>query len=362
MNSLSRRTVLAGTASAAAATLVAGRASAEGTDNPTNTVPETLARTLSAPEGKAEAAFPLSHLSVSWTGQQTGAGVRLRTAAGWQEWQEAPGCCTGRDDLPADSQYSLIAAPGVVGYELALPAGATAGRVTELNTVDGPRRAVKQVPSRNPVPRSPYLSRSKWGADESKRFDSTGKEIWPPAYFPVQTLTVHHTAGINNDPDPAATVRAIYHEHGIGRGYGDIGYHLMIDEAGRVYEARYSGADPFPVFGQISPEGLPMMVNAGHAVGFNAGNIGVCLLGHFNKQLPTRAAQRSLVYVLAALSVLCDLDPDGTTNYVNPISGAKKTVNTISGHRNWGATDCPGHLFYPELARIRAEVAALTGR
>ncbi len=46
--------------------------------------------------------------------------------------------------------------------------------------------------------------------NESYRFAPDGSEIFPPAYFDVQTLTVHHTVTANNDADPAATVRAIY--------------------------------------------------------------------------------------------------------------------------------------------------------
>src|SRR5438045_2671376 len=37
------------------------------------------------------------------------------------------------------------------------------------------------------------IPRVDWGADESLRYDSTGKETWPPAFYPVQKLIVHHT-------------------------------------------------------------------------------------------------------------------------------------------------------------------------
>ena len=94
-----------------------------------------------------------------------------------------------------------------------------------------------------------YLSRAGWGADESLRFEPDGTEKFPPAFFDVQTLTVHHTVTANSDPDPAATVRAIYFFQCITEDFGDIGYHLLIDQAGTVYEGRYSGPDPLPVFG-----------------------------------------------------------------------------------------------------------------
>jgi hypothetical protein len=52
----------------------------------------------------------------------------------------------------------------------------------------------------------------------------------------------------------------------------------------------------------------------------------------------------------------------GITDYVNPISGVTATVSTISGHRDWAATQCPGNLFYPQLPRVRTDLAALLGR
>src|SRR5439155_10156344 len=55
------------------------------------------------------------------------------------------------------------------------------------------------------------ISRAGWGADESLRFDSTGKEIWPPAFYPVQKVIVHHTATQNSDPAPTATSRSTHY-------------------------------------------------------------------------------------------------------------------------------------------------------
>jgi hypothetical protein len=64
--------------------------------------------------------------------------------------------------------------------------------------------------------------------------------------------------------------------------------------------------------------------------------------------------------VLRVLTAACGLDPTGTTEYVNPISGATATVDTISGHRDWDAaqTECPGDQLHPLLPEIRSRVAA----
>jgi hypothetical protein len=181
-----------------------------------------------------------------------------------------------------------------------------------------------------------YLPRACWGADESLRYDSEG-EIWPPEYSPVQALTVHHTVTANDDPDPAATIRGIYGYHTVDQGFGDIGYHFLIDEAGRLYEGRWSGPDGIPghrADGQV--------VTAGHVLGYNTGNIGIALLGDFTDRAPTAAAWRTLTLVLAGLAGLHGLDPLSTVHYVNPVNSATKDVDAISGHLDWLATECPG--------------------
>lgn len=205
------------------------------------------------------------------------------------------------------------------------------------------------------------VRRAGWGADESFRFDANGNEILPQAYFPVQTLTVHHAVTSNNDASPAATVRAIYRDQAVTQTWGDIGYQLLIDRHGTIYEGRWSGTDTTPVFQGRQGNG-PRMSNGAHVGGFNAGNVGICLLGDFTATQPTAAARTSLVKTLAGLAHLTGLDPLGTTNYVNPISGAKKTVPTIAAHREWSATACPGDAFYPHLPGVRQDVAAYLER
>ncbi|MEX1073013.1 MAG: peptidoglycan recognition family protein, partial [Chloroflexota bacterium] len=200
------------------------------------------------------------------------------------------------------------------------------------------------------------IPRSGWGADESLRFDDAGDEQWPREYFPVQKLVVHHTAGRNADPDPAATVRAIYYYHAVTRRWADIGYNYLIDEAGRVYEGRYArdfwnGAIP----SSDNPAGLG--VAAGHTKYFNQGSMGIALLGTFTSQAPTPAARLSLVRMLAWASAKYGIDPQGSGMYVNPQSGHSQWSNNIGGHRDYASTSCPGGVVYSQLPSIRAEAA-----
>jgi uncharacterized protein with LGFP repeats len=203
-----------------------------------------------------------------------------------------------------------------------------------------------------------YLSRAAWGADESLRF-SGGVEIWPAECYPAQALTVHHSGFMQPNPDQAAKVRAIYHSHAVVQGWGDIGYHLLIDDAGTVYEGRWNGTDGLPVFGPDGTSGSPLVNTGGHALSYNTGNIGVCLIGDFTAGTPTAATQTALVNVLAGLARICAIDPIGLVSYVNPVNGATRSVRGVSGHRDWNATACPGNAFYPVLEDIRVRTAAL---
>ena len=201
------------------------------------------------------------------------------------------------------------------------------------------------------------ISRAAWGADESLRFDGAGDERWPREYYPLQKLVVHHTAGRNQDPNPAATVRAIYYFHAVTRRWGDIGYSYLIDEAGRVYEGRHSrdywnGTIPT----SDSLDGLA--VAGGHALHHNQGTMGIALLGTFGTRAPTAAARASLVRMLAWASAKYHLDPRASSTYTNPLTGIKRYVPNIAGHRDYQATACPGGVLYGLLPTIRNDVAA----
>jgi hypothetical protein len=278
--------------------------------------------------------------------------ARLRTAGGdWGPWRELRGCPAGDAQGRADV---LVRVTDADELEVELPGGGTATRIDTLGgEVIGTRAAeADEATIAGRGIGAKYLSRAAWGADESLRFDENGVERYPTDFFPVQTLTVHHTV-TDLGGDPIETMRAIYYSHTIAQDFGDIGYHLLIDPAGRVYEGRHSGDDGLPVFDRDL-----RMSNAAHVGGFNAGNVGVALLGDLTDAGPTAAATRTLVDVLAVLAAVCRIDPLSKVDYVNPLSGATATVDAISGHRDWLATECPGNTFYPMLADVRRRVAA----
>jgi hypothetical protein len=202
------------------------------------------------------------------------------------------------------------------------------------------------------------ISRAGWGADESLRFDSTGKEIWPPAFYPVQKVIVHHTATQNGDANPTATIRSIYYYHAVTQAWGDIGYNFLIDEAGNVYEGRYSrqyAPGESPTGQDLNGDG----VTAAHAQGYNSGTVGIALLGTLTNQDATPAARSALERLIAWIDSSHGIDPQGSALYTNPVSGVQATFPNIAGHRDVAATECPGVSFYAMLPTIRSDVANL---
>lgn len=359
---MSRRRILLSAVAAGAAVGLPSQAAATATGRAlAGTVPETLAA-FSGPGRMLDApGFAIGHLGVAWSGPRLGGSLRFRTAPGWGPWQPlVPGDSSGTGRSTA-----LVPAGGAIAYQVTPPPDAGEVELVAINTTDGPPVRRPAVTGAAAADRPAdfartfrYVDRAGWGADESLRFAPDGTEIFPQAYFAVQTLTVHHTVTANVDPDPAATVRAIYFFHTLTQDFGDLGYHLLIDQNGAVHEGRYSGPDSTPVFQGRIGDG-PLMCNAAHVGGFNAGNVGVALLGDLTGTQPTAAARKTLVQLLAVLARITDVDPLGQVDYVNPISGATRTVPAIAAHRNWSSTACPGDAFHPELPAVRTDVARL---
>lgn len=183
------------------------------------------------------------------------------------------------------------------------------------------------------VPQPVVISRSAWGADESWM-------DWTPEYAPVDKIMLHHTAS-GGDSDPVAEVRAIYYYHAVVRGWGDIGYHFLVDKFGNIYQGRYGGDD----------------VIGGHTYGWNTGSLGVSVLGCYDSS----ACSAPQGVTDATLSAIADLaawtasrrwlDPRAWRDFDN----GDDTVSTyvLSGHQDYAATACPGDRLYAQLLYLR---------
>jgi hypothetical protein len=385
---VSRRIVLAAGGGVAALAPIGFALDASADDAPADSgrpVPRTLVRRSRRASGGrtvSKTEFPLTHLGVAWTAAK--ATVRVRTAAGWSDWRPARGCVTGSDSADTDRPggNALLAVAGATGYEVQVDGGSVS--TVELNTHDGPRRTTTAASREFPhgarkgyrMPR--YLPRAGWGADESRRVTTT-----PLSFHTPVTLTVHHEGAAYDSTRQLEHVRALYEFETTpaaegGAGLDDLGYHMLIDTAGTVYEGRWSGDDRVPVFGPGFGKRKPQMVNGAHLAGFNAGNIGVCLLGDYSTAPVPKAVYRSLTLVLAGLAAVARLDPRGTTRYVNQADLADPTrtdpprtatVRTISAHRDWheanpqaGETLCPGDGMSLRMEALRKDVATVLKR
>jgi hypothetical protein len=312
--------------------------------------PRTLAARTHLDGRPVDPEFPIDVVGVLWEGSGddgTGA-VRFRHDGRWGAWQPL-----GEDGAEVDGRFAsaLVPAHDADAYQVRVPAGRAGAQGVAINTTDGPRRRSGPQPATAGAATA-VVTRAQWGADESLRFDASGNETFPPTYFPAQKLTVHHTDTVNGDPDPAATVRAIYRYHAIDRAFGDIGYHYLVAEDGRVFEGRWSGTD-----GDPAHDAAGDVVTAAHVGGWNSGNVGVALLGTLTSQGPTASARSSLESILTDLAGRHAIDPQGSGTYTNPVNGATWNGPNIPGHRDFAATECPGGALYPQLPSIRSAVA-----
>lgn len=273
-----------------------------------------------------------------WTGAGTGA-VDLRVVGGELENLEAE---------------LLTAVPGL----------AEVGEVVEA-VVEDPVGAVGDLvegliaPPASPgapVGVAPVIAApSAWG---SPGFDAgvAGCEAGPRT-APLALGVVHHTVLANgySPEEVPAMIRSMYYAH-LGRGFCDIGYNVVVDAFGRTWQAR-SGPVGAAVIG-------------GHASGFNTGSVGIALLGQFQPgasppaAAPTDAALGAVADYAAWQFRQHGVDPASTATIVAGSGSPRYPEGTavalprLVGHRDVGATACPGDYVYDRLDEIRAAVAA----
>jgi len=142
-------------------------------------------------------------------------------------------------------------------------------------------------------------------------------------------LTVHHSAeyaGLLRRASADQTSRAIrniqrYHVE--QKNYGDIAYHFLIDPSGRVFEGR------------------SLRWQGAHAGGTNnVHNIGVCLLGDFDRESPSRASLAALETLVTQLRSRYGISSKGVVGH-----GELKTTACPGRHlRSWPMTYRGGRL------------------
>ncbi len=166
-----------------------------------------------------------------------------------------------------------------------------------------------------PIGSAHVISRSHW-----TRFGPVSSRI--NSMNGINRITVHHegwtTVWFEDETSTAARLELIRKVHVRDRKWGDIGYHFIIDRAGRVWEGR-----------NLNHQGA-------HVRGNNEHNIGVMLLGNFDKQRPTDPQIASLISTLKSL-----------------MHKYHVTTSRVFTHQEITPTACPGSTLQPKMVVIR---------
>lgn len=197
------------------------------------------------------------------------------------------------------------------------------------------------------APEQPVIrDRASWGAAPARGEPSLADR--------VVLGFVHHTAQSNNysPGDVPAILQGIQAYQMDVRGFSDMGYNLMVDRFGTIWEGRSGGVDATVIGAQ--------------AQGFNSGSFGVGLIGDFSAAAPADAMVDALVDLLAWKFDVHHVDVTGEVERVSGgsnryASGAAVRLDTLSGHRDGQSTECPGGLVYDLLPALRSRVADQQG-
>ena len=200
-------------------------------------------------------------------------------------------------------------------------------RVRDYNRrSDAPAASAKPVPV-TIAPAKPvtlaapkwYVPRASWAVQKIHIERTTPMGVKP------FRITVHHSAdiqlpdGTRETGDAVALLRFVEDSHvkGIGKNepFACIGYHFIIAADGKVYEGR------------------PLQYQGAHSTGDNnIGNIGICLLGDFDKHEVPAVQKQRLAEVLNRLCTSYAITPSRTT---------------VLCHKDFKATACPGRYLEP---------------
>jgi N-acetylmuramoyl-L-alanine amidase len=295
--------------------------------------------------------------------------VRIQTATGWGEWQAlSPNDEFADPNAPANQATSTMISTDIPATawqaQIMLPPNSVS-YVTQISAItmntllpNATRRILPSAAFSSPNgSKPPIVARTTWGDSELAAWDQraangeTTDATWlpEPAEIAKPTMiTIHHTATPNDalGSDWAARVRSIWRYHTITHGWGDIGYHFLIDPNGVIYSGRLNG---------VRDNGT--VIDGAHVLGYNRANIGISMMGTFSDVAPTTAAQNALNSLIAWITTTYHITPNTTAYYAYK----NVTLNTIVGHRDIGTTTCPGGVLYDLIPSIRVTAAINTG-
>lgn len=230
------------------------------------------------------------------------------------------------------NRRELIGGGLLLGAGLLLGGCAGSGRsgVSRLPGPLWPDQVVANKPSPAPQPRTPQPAYTVQPDGVIPRRAWTGAGPIMALANPmngISRITVHHDAmnsyGMRSEADAAARLNKIRQMH-VGRGWADIGYHYIIDPAGRLWEGR------------------PVQLQGAHVSDTNEHNLGIMVMGNFDEQRPTSEALATLDGFLA----------DRMRAYRVPLS-------RVYTHQELKPTACPGRSLQAYMLDTRARTGRL---
>jgi hypothetical protein len=176
------------------------------------------------------------------------------------------------------------------------------------------------------LPHLQVLARSNWKAKSTIKSRTT-----PQPLSKIFRMTIHHSgepAGISTTSKwgTSREILRIQRYHQREKGWADIGYHYIVDRAGRVWQGR------------------PVSYQGAHARGdANRGNIGIVVLGNYStgKQLLNKAQRDGLKLLVLKLGQYFSI----------PSTRLYTHAEILPGH-----THCPGPKLTAYARTLRAEL------
>ena len=158
----------------------------------------------------------------------------------------------------------------------------------------------------------------------------------------INHCIIHHSAGNTQDTNYTNIIRNIYLLHTQSNGWDDIGYNYLIAKNGQIY----GGRDPLD-------EGDEDNIQGAHFCGKNSGTMGICLLGNYEVDTPSRSLIQSLEQLLTWKLYKDNLSALDST--IHPLNGSEY-VATIGQHKDGCSTLCPGKNTSSAIKSIRSNV------
>ncbi len=281
--------------------------------------------------------------------------VRFFEAGIWTPWSVAEGENDTPDSEDTADPYEGFFFSGATAYQVETTAeGIAKGAATyfalpsyQKTRTDRVHMAVNESADDLVI-----RSRSDWLDPSLELSGAKRDELWPAGYDGVKKIVIHHTAstlrdmnsdGLIDTNDYRLAVRAIYNYHAKSRGWGDVGYHFIIDPDGTIWEGRFGGDG---VVGGHTHRETSCKKFGQSGIGFNKGSIGISLLGTYQDGDITPQAKEALTSLIARKGWEFDFEPAASSFFID------KEYPNIVAHRDLDCTTCPGQKLYAYLPVI----------